>query len=123
MHYKNILLSVSAVLIFQTFAHAEKQIDLPVTPVTANPLGVSSDEFVIPFSVLNGRELDVQRGNNLAETLENTPGVSFSNWGPLVGRPVIRGMDGDRIRIMRNGINSIDVSSFSTDHAVPMTLL
>src|SRR5210317_2135899 len=118
MQYKNIFLSVSALLIFQIFAHAEEQIDLPVTPVTANPLGVSSDEFVIPFSVLNGRELDVQRGNNLAETLENTPGVSFSNWGPMVGRPVIRGMDGDRIRIMSNGINSLDVSSFSQDHAI-----
>ena len=120
MQHKYKLLSLGVLLALNAITYADEQLDLPVTPVTANPLGVSSDEFVIPFSVLNGRDLDVRRGNNLADTLENTPGVSFSNWGPMVGRPVIRGMDGDRIRIMRNGINSIDVSSFSTDHAVPI---
>ena len=99
------LLSVCLISALNVSANAEKQLDLPMTPVTANPLGVSSDEFVIPFSVLNGRDLDIQRTSTVAETLENTPGVSFSNWGPSIGRPIIRGMDGDRIRIMQNGIN------------------
>lgn len=112
------LLSVCLISALNVSANAEKQLDLPMTPVTANPLGVSSDEFVIPFSVLNGRDLDIQRTSTVAETLENTPGVSFSNWGPSIGRPIIRGMDGDRIRIMQNGINSLDVSAFSSDHAV-----
>ena len=117
INYKK-LLSVCLISALNVSVNAEQQLDLPTTPVTANPLGVSSDEFVIPFSVLNGRELDIQRSSTLAETLENTPGVSFSNWGPSIGRPVIRGMDGDRIRIMQNGINSLDVSSFSSDHAI-----
>ena len=117
INYKK-LLSVCLISALNVSVNAEQQLDLPTTPVTANPLGVSSDEFVIPFSVLNGRELDIQRSSTLAETLENTPGVSFSNWGPSIGRPVIRGMDGDRIRIMQNGINALDVSSFSQDHAI-----
>ena len=120
MQHKYKLLSLSVLFALQTTTYADDHLDLPVTPVTANPLGVSSDEFVVPFSVINGRELDYRRGNNLADTLENTPGVSFSNWGPSIGRPIIRGMDGDRIRIMRNGINSLDVTSFSSDHSIPI---
>jgi iron complex outermembrane receptor protein len=105
-------------MIIHSYTYADQDIDLPITPVTANPLGVSSDEFIVPISVLNGHELDIKRNNSFAETLDGTPGVSFSNWGPTIGRPVIRGMSADRIRIMQNGINSLDVSSFSSDHAV-----
>ena len=115
-HYK--LLTLSLLMIFHSYTYADQDIDLPITPVTANPLGVSSDEFIVPISVLNGHDLDIKRNNSFAETLDGTPGVSFSNWGPNIGRPVIRGMSADRIRIMQNGINSLDVSSFSSDHAV-----
>jgi iron complex outermembrane receptor protein len=115
-HYK--LLTLSLLMIIQSYTYADQDIDLPITPVTANPLGVSSDEFIVPISVLNGHDLDIKRNNSFAETLDGTPGVSFSNWGPNIGRPVVRGMSADRIRIMQNGINSLDVSSFSSDHAV-----
>ncbi|MEK9771140.1 MAG: TonB-dependent receptor [Nitrosomonadales bacterium] len=105
---------------FNFCTYADEKIELPTTPVTANPMGVSSDEFVMPISILSGKELNIQRGINLAETLSNTPGISFSNWGPSVARPVIRGLDSDRIRILQNGINFLDVSGFSADHAVPI---
>ena len=58
INYKK-LLSVCLISAVNLSVNAEQQLDLPTTPVTANPLGVSSDEFVIPFSVLNGRELDI----------------------------------------------------------------
>lgn len=98
---------------------AEKSlITLPTTPVTGNPLGVGSDEMVVPISILNGRELSLRRENTLAETLNGIPGVSNSSFGPSVGRPVIRGMDSDRIRILQNGINNLDASNLSFDHGV-----
>ncbi|MFY0649417.1 MAG: TonB-dependent receptor [Methylophilaceae bacterium] len=118
MQQKYKFLCLSVLIALQAQAYADQKIDLPTTPVTANPLGVSSDEFIVPISVLNGHDLDIKRNNSFAETLDGTPGVSFSNWGPSIGRPVIRGMSADRIRIMQNGINSLDVSSFSSDHAV-----
>ena len=118
MQQKYKFLCLFVLIALQAQAYADQKIDLPTTPVTANPLGVSSDEFIVPISVLNGHELDIKRNNSFAETLDGTPGVSFSNWGPTIGRPVIRGMSADRIRIMQNGINSLDVSSFSSDHAV-----
>ena len=86
--------------------------------VTANPLGAESDELVTPVAVLNGRELSLKREATLGETLNSIPGVTSSYFGPNASRPVIRGMDGDRVRIMQNGIGVLDASSVSPDHAV-----
>ncbi|MEZ0246701.1 MAG: TonB-dependent receptor plug domain-containing protein, partial [Methylophilaceae bacterium] len=107
-------------------AHAEDDhdhsmhIELPTTAVTANPLGSAMDELVPPVSVLNSRELMRQQESTLGETLNGTPGVHSSYFGPNASRPVIRGLDGDRIRLMQNGIGMIDASSLSPDHAVPL---
>ena len=60
MQHRYKLLSLGVLLALNATTYADEQLDLPVTPVTANPLGVSSDEFVVPFSVLNGRDLDVE---------------------------------------------------------------
>ena len=54
----------------------------------------------------------------LGETLDGTPGVSSTYFGPNSSRPIIRGQDGDRIRIFNNGGGLLDVSSLSFDHAV-----
>ena len=54
---------------------------------------------------------------SLGETLKKTPGLSSTFFGPGASRPVIRGQGGDRIRILDNGIGSIDASSASPDHA------
>jgi iron complex outermembrane receptor protein len=86
--------------------------------VTGNPLGVGSDQMVVPISILNGRELSLKRESTLAETLNSIPGVSNSSFGPSVGRPMIRGMDSDRIKILQNGVNNLDASNLSFDHGV-----
>jgi iron complex outermembrane receptor protein len=100
-------------------AAADKGIlTIPTTAVTGNPLGVGSDQMVAPISILNGRELSLKRENTLAETLNSIPGVSNSSFGPSVGRPMIRGMDSDRIKILQNGVNNLDASNLSFDHGV-----
>lgn len=107
-------------------SHAEEEhehsihIELPTTSVTANPLGGTLDELVPPVSVINSRELMLRQQSTLGETLNGTPGVHSSYFGPNASRPVIRGLDGDRIRLMQNGIGLIDASSLSPDHAVPI---
>ncbi|MGH8817305.1 MAG: TonB-dependent receptor plug domain-containing protein, partial [Achromobacter pestifer] len=85
--------------------------------ITANPLG--SDALASPSTILQGQELDLRRGSNLGETLNGLPGVSTTSYGPMVGRPIIRGLDGDRIRLLNNGVGTLDASSLSFDHAVP----
>lgn len=97
-------------------AHAENV--APSVPITGNPLGVSSDQLVVPVSILNGRELSLRRESTLGETLSSTPGVNSTYYGPNASRPIIRGMDGDRVRIMQNGVGLLDASAISPDHAV-----
>lgn len=71
-----------------------------------------------PVSVLEGTELDLQARSSLGDTLALQPGVNSSSFAPGAGRPVIRGLSGDRVRILENGIGTLDVSSVSPDHAV-----
>jgi iron complex outermembrane receptor protein len=118
MKLKKLVLALFFISVNEAIAAEKSLITLPTTPVTGNPLGVGSDEMVVPISILNGRELSLRRENTLAETLNGIPGVSNSSFGPSVGRPVIRGMDSDRIRILQNGINNLDASNLSFDHGV-----
>ncbi|HSI37806.1 MAG TPA: TonB-dependent receptor [Methylotenera sp.] len=119
--YKPIFLGILAAFASAT-AFAEDntttEIDLPSVAVTGNPLGVGSDELVVPVSVLNGRELSLHRSSTLGETLNGIPGVSATNFGPNASRPVIRGLDAERVRMMQNGVGILDASSLSFDHAV-----
>jgi len=85
--------------------------------VTANPLG--DTELIAPATALYGDALIRRQTSSLGETLNGLPGVSTTTYGPMVGRPIIRGMDGDRIRILQNGVAAWDASSLSYDHAVP----
>ncbi len=86
--------------------------------ITGNPLGRS--DVAAPATVLAGDGLILRRGSTLAETLDGLPGVASTSFGPNANRPVIRGQDGDRIRVLSNAGASVDASSLSFDHAVPI---
>lgn len=110
-------------LLYATAAHADattsdNEIELAPVTVHSSPLGAVSDELVTPSASLSGHELYEQRQNTLGETLKSIPGVSASSFGPNASRPILRGLDSDRVRIMQNGIGTLDASSLSFDHAV-----
>ena len=84
--------------------------------ITARSLG----DGPVPAQQLSGAALTQRQGSTLGETLDNLPGVANSSFGPNVGRPVIRGLDGDRIQLLQNGGTLLDASGFSFDHAVPV---
>ncbi len=73
-----------------------------------------------PWSVLFGEDLAQRQSGTLGETLNGVPGVSSTYFGPNSSRPIIRGLDGERLRVMENGTASIDAASLSFDHAVPI---
>ena len=115
---KAIPLALNCLLINHVWAEQTTNIDLPTIPVTGNPLGVASDALVIPVSILSGRELSLKRESTLGDTLNGIPGVAATHFGPNASRPVIRGLDAERVRIMQNGVGVLDASSLSFDHAV-----
>lgn len=71
-----------------------------------------------PTSVLAGQELNRELETTLGATLERQPGVAERSFGPGPSRPVIRGLDGDRVLILEDGQRVGDLSSQSGDHGV-----
>ena len=80
----------------------------------------SQFESFQPTSVLAGQELSKQLEMSLGATLESQPGVASRSFGPAPARPVIRGLDGDRVLILQDGQRLGDLSSQSGDHGVPI---
>lgn len=94
-----------------------KVVDLSAVQVTASPLQDTVGELSKPVDVLAGERLDEDRAASLGETVSSIPGVQSSNFGPGVGRPIIRGMDGPRVAVLSDGLASQDVSTVSQDHS------
>ena len=107
-------------LLLSTLLHADdkSEINLIEIPVTANPLGFSSDELSMPIQIFNGTELQNMKGSSLGSVFDGVPGITNNSWGDSVGQPVIRGMDSNRIKILNNGMEIKDVANMSGDHAV-----
>ena len=99
---------------FQVQAQQEME-ELVVTGV---PVNQSPDELAQSVSVIAGENLDRIRASNLGETLAGQLGVNASYFGTGSSRPIIRGLAGPRVRLMEDGIDSLDVSTVSVDHAV-----
>ncbi|WP_018982866.1 TonB-dependent receptor [Salinimonas chungwhensis] len=86
--------------------------------VTASAMQTSVLESVTPVTVLNKDELSRKQAPTLGATLNNTPGVHSTYFGPVSSSPVIRGNDGPRVKIVQNGLDVSDVSRIGPDHNV-----
>ncbi|MES2886333.1 MAG: TonB-dependent receptor [Pseudomonadota bacterium] len=119
--FRPLALSLAAAVLPPLPAQAQTD-DPPVVlegvTVQASPFKGDPDALVQPVVVLKGAELERKRKATIGELLEGELGVSTSDFGPGVGRPVIRGQGGSRVLVLSNGISSLDVSSVSDDHAV-----
>ena len=87
--------------------------------VTGDPLGDVDTHMMMPVQVLGRDELETRSIRNIGEAVANELGVSTSNFGTAVGRPVIRGLAGSRVGVLENGTSTMDVSNIGADHAVP----
>lgn len=89
-----------------------------VLSVSPNPR--SQFESFQPTSVLAGEELTRELQDTIGGTLQSQPGVTMRALGPGPARPVIRGLDGDRVLVLQDGQRLGDLSSQSGDHGVPI---
>ena len=74
-------------------------------------------------SVLSADDLQRELRPTIGDTLARQPGVSATSFGPNASRPVLRGFQGERVRVLTDGIGSLDVSNTSVDHAVAINPL
>jgi iron complex outermembrane recepter protein len=97
--------------------------ELPFITITANPGVPSLLEYGQAVSVLEKKDITRKSEISLGETLRNEAGVSSSYAGPGASRPIVRGNAGERVRILRNGIGTLDVSNTAEDHQVSINPL
>ena len=76
------------------------------------------EEPARPQILLYGDNLHQQLSDNIGSTISSQPGVHNSSFGPAIGRPLIHGLGGPRVRIMEEHIDTMDISSSSSDHSV-----
>ncbi|WPU66945.1 TonB-dependent receptor [Peredibacter starrii] len=80
-------------------------------------------DFVPSVTKLTGAELTKKRQPSIGDTLSSEAGIQSTQFGPNASRPVIRGLDGDRVRILQNSLGTLDASTQSLDHAIPVDVL
>ncbi len=86
--------------------------------VTASPDARDPLDLASPTVSLSGQELALRLESSLGETLAGEPGISSTFFGPGASRPIIRGLAGDRVRMLEGGLGTGDASGVSADHAV-----
>lgn len=92
--------------------------DIVVTGIRRN-----REDILGGVTVLSGEDLARELRPTIGETLQRQPGVSSTSFGPNASRPIIRGLGGERVRVLTDGIGSLDVSTSSVDHAVAINPL
>jgi len=88
--------------------------DLVVTAIIAR----NQADILAGTSIVSSEELARDLRPTIGETLSRQAGVSATSFGPNASRPVLRGFQGERVRILSDGIGSFDISNTSADHAV-----
>ncbi len=115
-------LTLAAALAWPMAAHAE---DGPQSDYHADDEDIvvtamrrtSREDTISGVAIVRADELAANIRPGLGDSLTHTPGVSATSFGPSASRPVLRGLQGERVRVLSNGIGSIDVSNTSVDHA------
>jgi len=99
--------------------HTPAEADIVITALIPRRQG----DILSGTSVVTGDELTRDLRPTIGDTLSRQAGVSSTSFGPNASRPILRGFQGDRVRILTDGIGSFDVSNTSVDHAVAINPL
>jgi iron complex outermembrane recepter protein len=98
-------------------------VETPPEIIVTAPFERDRADVLSGTSVVTGTELTRDLRPTIGETLAHQPGVSATSFGPNASRPILRGFQGERVRVLTDGIGSIDVSNTSVDHAVVINQL
>jgi iron complex outermembrane receptor protein len=121
---------VEQVIEFRAGHDTTVELSLTAMPVTLSRTIVTGTarerraaDAVSPTTVLDGAALDRRLDGTLAATIAGQPGVSATSMGPATARPVLRGLSGDRVLVLEDGVRPGDLSTTSADHAVAVDAL
>ena len=77
---------------------------------------VDTSEINNPVYVISGEDFLDGPTTSLGDAIDSYLGVSIADYGAAVGQPIIRGMSGPRVKILKNGMVNRDVSGLGVDH-------
>jgi iron complex outermembrane receptor protein len=77
---------------------------------------IDTTEITNPLYVIDGNEIIDDATTSLGDAIDSYLGVSIADYGAAVGQPIIRGMSGPRVKILKNGMVNRDVSGLGADH-------
>jgi iron complex outermembrane receptor protein len=97
---------------------AQSQHPDPDQAIVVTGIRRHSQDVLGSVSILDTAQLNRNLKPSLGDTLASLPGVAASSFGPTASRPILRGLSGERVRILTDGIGSLDLSSSDPDHAV-----
>ena len=80
--------------------------------------GVDELSVVAGTSIVQGEDLLRNQTGQIGDVLDSLPGVATTGFAPGASRPILRGLDGERVRVLLDGIGNIDASNTSADHGV-----
>jgi iron complex outermembrane recepter protein len=124
---RSLLLSGAACAAFiPSLAQAQQQLasvspgDTRQIVVTASPIASAQDDTPSIVAKVDRDEILKNGGASVADSLANVPGISATSFASGASRPIIRGMDATRVRILEDGVSSSDVSDIGPDHGIPI---
>lgn len=88
--------------------------------VTASPFATFSDDTPTIVAKVDRNSILASGGASIADSLATIPGVSATSFAAGASRPIIRGMDATRVRLLEDGASSSDVSDIGPDHGIPI---
>ncbi|SFK42606.1 iron complex outermembrane recepter protein [Sphingomonas sp. NFR04] len=118
------LLAGAAIVAFVPHAFADpdpqQANDKNIIVVTATPYAVASDEVPTIVTHVDRDQILRSGGASISDALAQEPGIAATGFASGASRPIIRGMDATRVRILENGASSSDVSDIGPDHGIPV---
>ena len=82
-------------------------------------------DFIAGQDIVGLEEIQRNLSGQLGDLLSKVPGVSATSFSPGASRPILRGQDGERVRVLIDGLGTADVANTSADHATtidPLTV-
>ena len=98
--------------VFTNFLIAQEEVE----EVVVTSSFVDATEITNPLYVIDGETINNSLTTSLGDAIDDYLGISMADYGAAVGQPIIRGMSGPRVKILKNGMVNRDVSGLGVDH-------
>ena len=108
-------LMAMSLTITQLYADSESS-DSEVDEIVVTSSILNTSRILNPLYVIDGDEINDDATTSLGEAVDSYLGVSIADYGAAVGQPIIRGMSGPRVKILKNGMVNRAVSGLGVDH-------